>query len=146
MHSRACSLCAAALSGCSDIYFDRRETIAPWSGNAVQQNKVVQMVDPWPPYSANRNIAFNGEVMQRAQQRYRDGKVIPPVQRDDVGRRHAAACNARSRPTRSISAQKAAAPAQVHNARAVDLGRSAKLCKRCRSRKTQRSHEVVACA
>ena len=70
---------ATALSGCSDIYFDRRESIAPWSGNAVQQNKVVQMVDPWPPYSANRNIAFNGEVMQRAQERYRDGYVIPPV-------------------------------------------------------------------
>lgn len=70
---------ATAMSGCSDIYFDRRESIAPWSGNAVQQNKVVQMVDPWPPYSANRNIAFNGEVMQRAQQRYRDGYVIPPV-------------------------------------------------------------------
>jgi hypothetical protein len=71
--------CAAVLSGCSDIYFDRREGIAPWSGNAVQQNKVVQMVDPWPPYAMNRNIAFNGEVMQRAQERYREGYVIPPV-------------------------------------------------------------------
>jgi hypothetical protein len=70
---------ATALSGCSDIYFDRREGIAPWSGNAVQQNKIVQMVDPWPPSSANRNIAFNGEVMQRAQERYREGYVIPPV-------------------------------------------------------------------
>jgi hypothetical protein len=70
---------ATILSGCSDIYFDRRETIAPWSGNAVAQNKVVQMVDPWPPSSANRNIAFNGEVMQRAQERYREGFVIPPV-------------------------------------------------------------------
>jgi hypothetical protein len=71
--------CSAALSGCSDIYFDRRETIAPWSGNAVAQNKVVQMVDPWPPYANDRNIAFNGEVMQRAQERYREGFVIPPA-------------------------------------------------------------------
>jgi hypothetical protein len=71
--------CSAALSGCSDIYFDRRESIAPWSGNAVAQNKVVQMVDPWPPYATNRNIAFNGEVMQRAQERYREGYVIPPA-------------------------------------------------------------------
>ena len=71
--------CAIGLSGCSDIYFDRRESIAPWSGDAVAQNKVVQMVDPWPPYANNRNIAFNGEVMQRAQERYREGYVIPPV-------------------------------------------------------------------
>jgi len=71
--------CGSALSGCSDIYFDRREGIAPWSGNAVEQNKVVQMVDPWPPYANNRNIAFNGEVMQRAQERYREGYVIPPA-------------------------------------------------------------------
>jgi hypothetical protein len=71
--------CVIGLSGCSDIYFDRREGIAPWSGNAVAQNKIVQMVDPWPPYANNRNIAFNGEVMQRAQERYREGYVIPPV-------------------------------------------------------------------
>lgn len=71
--------CSAALSGCSDLYFDRREGIAPWSGNAVEQNKVVQMVDPWPPYATKRNIAFSGEVMQRAQERYREGYVIPPA-------------------------------------------------------------------
>ncbi len=69
---------AAALSGCSDIYFDRRETIAPWSGNAVAQNRVVQMVDPWPPYANNRNIAFDGKVMETAVGRYRAGRVIPP--------------------------------------------------------------------
>ena len=82
---------ATAMSGFSDIYFDRRESIAPWSGNAVEQNKVVQMVDPWPPYSANRNIAFNGEVMQRAQQRYRDGYVIPPVNATTSSAAYAAA-------------------------------------------------------
>ena len=37
------------------------------------------MVDPWPPHSANRNIAFNGEKMQTAVERYRTGQVIPPV-------------------------------------------------------------------
>ena len=70
---------SCALSGCSDIYFDRRETIAPSAGNAKQVNQVTMMVDPWPPYAANRNIAFNGEVMQRAVERYRQGRVIPPV-------------------------------------------------------------------
>jgi hypothetical protein len=68
-------LCA----GCSDIYFDRRETIVPVAGDAQASNRVTHMVDPWPPSSANRNIAFNGEVMQRAHERYREGRVIPPV-------------------------------------------------------------------
>lgn len=67
------------LAGCSDIYFDRRETIVPTAGDAIAANRVTHMVDPWPPSSANRNIAFNGEVMQRAHERYREGRVIPPV-------------------------------------------------------------------
>jgi hypothetical protein len=69
---------SCALAGCSDIYFDRRETIAPSAGDAVQINKVTMMVDPWPPASANKNIAFNGIVMGRAAARYRVGRVIPP--------------------------------------------------------------------
>lgn len=67
------------LSGCSDIYFDRRETIAPYAGDAMASNRVTHMVDPWSPASANRNIAVNGEVMQHAVERYREGRVIPPV-------------------------------------------------------------------
>jgi hypothetical protein len=70
---------ATLLGGCSDIYFDRRETIVPTAGDAMASNRVVHMVDPWPPASANRNIAFNGEVMQSAVERYRQGRVIPPV-------------------------------------------------------------------
>lgn len=72
-------LLAAVLPGCSDLYFDRRETIVPYAGNAMAANRVTHMVDPWPPASANRNIAFNGEVMQGAVERYREGRVIPPV-------------------------------------------------------------------
>ena len=68
----------AALTGCSE-YFDRRDTIAAQGGNAVETNKVVQMVDPWPRDSANRTIAYNGVVMQAAVDRYRTGRVIPPV-------------------------------------------------------------------
>lgn len=67
------------LSGCSDLYFDRRETIVPSAGDALASNRVTQMVDPWPPSSANKNIAFNGERMQAAVERYREGRVIPPV-------------------------------------------------------------------
>lgn len=68
---------AALLAGCSD-YLDRRDTISLQGGNAVQTNKVTQMVDPWPRASADRNIAYNGAVMQTAVERYRTGRVIPP--------------------------------------------------------------------
>lgn len=67
------------LSACSDLYFDRRETIVPSAGDAHASNRVTQMVDPWPASSANKNIAFNGERMQVAVERYRQGRVIPPV-------------------------------------------------------------------
>ncbi|MES1155364.1 MAG: hypothetical protein ABUL48_02930 [Pseudorhodoplanes sp.] len=72
-------LCGLLLAGCSDIYFDRRDSIVPSAGDAVAANKVAQMVDPWPPASANKNIAFNGEKMQTAVERYRQGRIIPPV-------------------------------------------------------------------
>src|SRR3954452_14377088 len=69
----------ALVAGCSDIYWDRRETIALGANDAVESNKVVQMVDPWPRYSANRNIAFNGERQQQAMDRYRHDRVQTPV-------------------------------------------------------------------
>jgi hypothetical protein len=67
------------LSGCSDIYFDRRETIALSADNAGATDRVGQMVDPWPRNVGKRDIAFNGEKMQTAVERYRTGKSLPPV-------------------------------------------------------------------
>jgi len=67
----------AALAGCSE-YLDRRDTISIQGGNAVQTDKVVQMVDPWPRASADRRIAHNGVLMQSAVERYRTGRVIAP--------------------------------------------------------------------
>ncbi|MDI1344908.1 MAG: hypothetical protein PSV22_12520 [Pseudolabrys sp.] len=77
--ARMLALAAAAvlLAGCSD-YLDRRDTISLQGGNAMQTNKVTQMVDPWPRASADRNIAYNGAVMQTAVERYRTGRVIRP--------------------------------------------------------------------
>jgi hypothetical protein len=75
-------LLGALLAGCSDIYFDRRETIALGAGNAVAANQVEQMVDPWPPHSNDRNLTFNGERMQRAVECYRIDKVTQPVDLD----------------------------------------------------------------
>jgi hypothetical protein len=42
-------------------------------------NRVTQVIDPWPGVSGNRNIAYNGEKAATASERYRTGRVIPPV-------------------------------------------------------------------
>jgi hypothetical protein len=82
-HGRASAFAAAVLitvtlAGCSDLYYDRRETIALGADDAVATNRVTHMIDPWPPNAANRNIAFNGDKMQSAAERYRTGKIIQP--------------------------------------------------------------------
>ena len=69
----------AVLGGCSDIYYDRRETVSLGADDAIASNMVTQMVDPWPRYVGNKNIAFNGQRMQAAVERYRNNRVIPPV-------------------------------------------------------------------
>ena len=77
MRTLALAAVLAVLGGCSE-YLDRRDSIARSGGNAVATNVVTQMVDPWPRASANRNIAFNGERMESAVERYRTNRVIPP--------------------------------------------------------------------
>jgi hypothetical protein len=67
----------AVLGGCSE-YLDRRDSIALSGGNAVATNVVTHTVDPWPLASANRNLAFNGQKMETAVERYRTNRVIPP--------------------------------------------------------------------
>jgi hypothetical protein len=67
------------LAGCSSLYYDRRETIVPFGGDAVAANAAMQTVDPWPPNSGNTNLAFNGQKMQSAVERYRNNKVTPPA-------------------------------------------------------------------
>jgi hypothetical protein len=68
-----------SLGGCSDIYYARRDTIAPSHGDAIAANEAEQMVDPWPAQSGNKNIGFNGEKMQSAVERYRTNRVIAPI-------------------------------------------------------------------
>ncbi len=71
---------SAWLGGCSNpsAYLDRRDTIFLGAGDAIAANKAQMIVDPWPAYSGNNNIAFNGQKMQSAVERYRTGKVIQP--------------------------------------------------------------------
>jgi hypothetical protein len=72
-------LLGTALAACSDIYYDRRETISLGAKDAVAANMAEQTIDPWPRQSGNTNLAFNGEKMQSAQERYRQNQVYPPV-------------------------------------------------------------------
>ena len=71
----------ALVAGCSDpgLYLDRRDSIALSAGDAIAANKVTQMYDPWPAHSGDTNIAFNGQKMQSAIERYRTNVVTPPV-------------------------------------------------------------------
>ena len=78
----AAVMLGALVAGCSDIYFDRRETVSLGAGDSVAANEVEQMVEPWPRYSNNKNLTFNGERMQRAVECYRIDKVTPPVDLD----------------------------------------------------------------
>ena len=69
----------ATLAGCSDIYYDRRDTVSFQAGDAVTANKVVHAVDMWPAAAGYRDIESNGQKMQGAVERYRTNKVTPPV-------------------------------------------------------------------
>jgi hypothetical protein len=72
-------LAATLLAGCSDIYYDRRDTVALGADDHIAVNRVAQMIDPWPRDVGKRQIAFEGQKMQAAVERYRTERVIPPV-------------------------------------------------------------------
>jgi hypothetical protein len=72
-------LAAMMLAGCSDTYYDRREGVSLGGGDAIASNKATMMVDPWPPKSDNKNIAFSGERAVAAVERYKTGCVTRPV-------------------------------------------------------------------
>ena len=103
---------ASAVGGCAEIYYDRRETVGSGSGDAVATNKVAQMIDPWSRASANNRIAFNGQLMQAAQDRYNRGKQITPVLPTQASRDYQAiqqqAASTQSSTTQSTSATPAA--------------------------------------
>ena len=69
----------AMLGGCSDIYFDRRDSVALGADDHIGTNRVAQMIDPWPRNVSQREIAFDGQKMQSAVERYRTGRTQPPV-------------------------------------------------------------------
>ncbi len=79
----AAALAAAAigsgLGGCSEMYFDHRDSVSLQAGDAIAANEAMQTIDPWPARSRNTNIAANGQRMQSAIERYRTNNVTQPV-------------------------------------------------------------------
>jgi hypothetical protein len=71
-------LLATMLAGCSDLYYDRRDTVSFGANDAVATAVATQTIDPWPRASADRRIAANGVVVQSAVERYRTCQVIQP--------------------------------------------------------------------
>jgi hypothetical protein len=71
-------LLATMLAGCSDLYYDRRDTVSFSANDAVATAVATQTIDPWPRASADRRIAANGVVVQSAVERYRTCQVIQP--------------------------------------------------------------------
>ena len=64
------------LSACNQ-YLERKDTLTFSAGDAVASNSAVQIPDPWPRYSRDTNIAFDGEKIRRAVKRYREGELAP---------------------------------------------------------------------
>ena len=67
------------LAGCSDIYYDRRESILFGADDARASNMAVQTIDPWPPSSVDRRAPASGERVAAAIKRYRTGRVFIPI-------------------------------------------------------------------
>lgn len=74
----AATLCGL-LAGCSDIYFDRRDTITLHSGEAIAADRVTMTIDPWSVASGDNKIAYSGDKAASAAERYRTGRVIRPI-------------------------------------------------------------------
>ncbi len=59
--------------GCYPTEFVTRQ-----AGDAVQVNKDIQMIDPWPHYVKNRKLNLDGHRASIAMRRYEANQVIPP--------------------------------------------------------------------
>ena len=74
------ALLAIALTACEASMYSDSTTPAVGYGNSVRQNSSVMIIDPQPATAANTQIDFDGRRADLAIERYREGKVIPPVE------------------------------------------------------------------
>ncbi len=74
----AAAVLVAVLAGCSDMYYDRRETVSFAANDAAAAAQATQVIDPWPAASAERSHASSGAVVAGAIERYRTCQVVQP--------------------------------------------------------------------
>ena len=71
-------LLGTLLAGCSDIYYDRRDTVTFAANDATASAQATQIINPWPAASADRSHVSNGAVVAGAVERYRTCQVVQP--------------------------------------------------------------------
>ncbi len=62
---------------CSDCG-SRTEFVTRGAGNAIEANKAIQTIDPWPPYVKNRKLDLDGPRANLAMERYQANKSLTP--------------------------------------------------------------------
>lgn len=60
-----------SISGCAD-YLSRRDTLTLGTGDAIQTNMAIHVIDPSPPGSAKNIRDMDGERLQHGIERYRN--------------------------------------------------------------------------
>jgi hypothetical protein len=65
---------ALGLSGCSNQYFERKDSVTFSAGDAVAWNNAQMIADPAPRRAYDRNIVTPGETAARAGANYASGR------------------------------------------------------------------------
>jgi hypothetical protein len=73
-------LIAVLAGGCDPTAYKQSATPFPGYGNSVRQNSAVMIIDPQPASAANTQLDFDGRKAGLAIERYRQGKVILPLE------------------------------------------------------------------
>ena len=60
-------------------YLPRRDTIALGAGDAMNSNRAIHTIDPWPHYAKDHKLEFDGQRMWLGIIRYQANKSIEPV-------------------------------------------------------------------
>lgn len=74
----ALAVIALQAPGCTADHLVRSDKVTLQAGDAVAFNRAVQTRDPWPPYVWDRDILFNGTIIDNAINRYQTDQTIQP--------------------------------------------------------------------
>ena len=76
---------AVACTACQDYYLARRDTLTLGSGEAMQANAAMHVIDPWPAHAMRTDPDADGARAARAIERYRNPVsgsavgILPPI-------------------------------------------------------------------